>query len=458
MNTNQELDRIVRDWLADRAVEPTRSSLHAALERVEDAPQQRHRWLGRWLGRGGGATRSAGYRGGPSGTGRSRLMYSITTVAASLAALALAATLVVPRGDPGAGVVPGAPAGATHVVAADGSGDFTTIGEAVAAASDGDTVLVKPGEYVEALVIDKDITVRGDGPREDIVVTFKEGAPPESLDGALVYFPIILRGTDATLAGLSIRAPVGGGSVLIDGGAPRLEDLWMTLEPGGYLTIAMGGQSRPTVLDSRLEGVAATDDDGTSPTFERDTFTVDGLAVDGPGETTVRDSTFLQGSSVDTSGGMTARIEGNDFTGGGSGNATDTAITADTASNVVARDNTFTDFDMGVNVWAYSTATIEDNEFVDSGMAVVWGTTKGGAIDGNSIRGGFAGITVTDGSPSITGNTISDVTGRGIAVGIRAEAIVEGNTVCGCGVNLSVAEGSAAQVGENDICPDEPAE
>ncbi len=156
-------------------------------------------------------------------------MFSLTTVAASLAALALAATLVVPRGDPGAGVVPGAPAGATHVVAADGSGDFSTIGEAVAAASDGDTVLVKPGEYAEALVIDKDITVAGDGPREDIVITFQEGGPHRGpRRRVLVYVTDQVRETPTRPSGpepVPSGAPVDSVAVLVTGGAPQLEDL-----------------------------------------------------------------------------------------------------------------------------------------------------------------------------------------------------------------------------------------
>ena len=34
----------------------------------------------------------------------------------------------------------------------------------------GDEILVRPGEYRESLVIDKAVTIRGDGPRDQIVV------------------------------------------------------------------------------------------------------------------------------------------------------------------------------------------------------------------------------------------------------------------------------------------------
>ena len=60
--------------------------------------------------------------------------------------------------------------GHTYLVAQDGSGDFATIGAAVAAASDGDRVLVRPGRYVESVVLDKAVSIEGDGDRAAIVV------------------------------------------------------------------------------------------------------------------------------------------------------------------------------------------------------------------------------------------------------------------------------------------------
>jgi nitrous oxidase accessory protein NosD len=53
-----------------------------------------------------------------------------------------------------------------------GPGGYATISEAVAAARDGDTVLVRPGRYREHVEIKASMTVRGDGDRERIVVTW----------------------------------------------------------------------------------------------------------------------------------------------------------------------------------------------------------------------------------------------------------------------------------------------
>jgi nitrous oxidase accessory protein NosD len=263
---------------------------------------------------------------------------------------------------------------------------------------------------------------------------------------------VVLRGFDGTFAGMTVRAPAEGGAVLVDGGAPLLQDLWMTVDPGSYGTLAMGGVSQPVVRDSLLEGYVLTDSDGTSPLMEGNTFTQVPVTLSGPGESTLRGNTFAEGSGISASEDLTGLIEGNTFIGGQPGMPSELGLGIKAGSDLVVRGNTFSDLDIGISVDAYAAATIEGNEFDDDGMAVTWGSTKGGSISDNTIRGGFAGITVSGGSPSITGNTIEDVTGRGLAVGVRANATVEGNSICGCGTNLVVDEASDSQVGENDVC------
>jgi hypothetical protein len=62
------------------------------------------------------------------------------------------------------------------IVAQDGSGTCATITEAGAAANDGDTMMVRPGTYTEAVEIDRDINVRGDGDVAAIILVAPEGA------------------------------------------------------------------------------------------------------------------------------------------------------------------------------------------------------------------------------------------------------------------------------------------
>jgi parallel beta-helix repeat protein len=58
----------------------------------------------------------------------------------------------------------------THVVDAQGGGQFTTVGAAIKAARPDDRILVRPGLYVESLVIDQPLQIVGDGPRAQIEI------------------------------------------------------------------------------------------------------------------------------------------------------------------------------------------------------------------------------------------------------------------------------------------------
>ena len=88
--------------------------------------------------------------------------------------------------------------------------DFTTIQEAILAASAGDTVLVKPGLYVIAEPLSfqgKAITVRGeDGPAET-VVQMRE-TPTDPLRASVVIFENG-EGPDSVLEGLTLTGGRG---------------------------------------------------------------------------------------------------------------------------------------------------------------------------------------------------------------------------------------------------------
>ena len=85
-------------------------------------------------------------------------MYSAAAIVAAVAVLAIGVNVATPEKGP-------FDAGADPPLRVGGGGDFATIGEAVAAARDGDTILVAPGTYDESVTVTKDITIRGDGDR-----------------------------------------------------------------------------------------------------------------------------------------------------------------------------------------------------------------------------------------------------------------------------------------------------
>lgn len=87
----------------------------------------------------------------------------------------------------------------TFVVALDGSGDFLTLTDAIRRARPGSRLLVRPGIYEEGLVVDKEIEIVGDGPRQQIVVR----APASSC--------LVLRADAATIRNLTLRGQARAG-------------------------------------------------------------------------------------------------------------------------------------------------------------------------------------------------------------------------------------------------------
>ncbi len=60
----------------------------------------------------------------------------------------------------------------TLIVDASQQGDFAKISDAIKSASPGDRIMVRPGSYNEAIVLDKAVEIIGEGKREDIVISF----------------------------------------------------------------------------------------------------------------------------------------------------------------------------------------------------------------------------------------------------------------------------------------------
>ena len=106
------------------------------------------------------------------------------------------------------------------IIAQDGSGDFTSIQEAVDAVHVGETVpttlLIRPGIYHERLVIHKDnLRIVGED-RDTTVITYsacaKDKYPDGTEKGTFLSASVIVTGTDVTLENLTIRNDAGDGS------------------------------------------------------------------------------------------------------------------------------------------------------------------------------------------------------------------------------------------------------
>ncbi|MBM3316107.1 hypothetical protein FJY71_09805, partial [candidate division WOR-3 bacterium] len=93
------------------------------------------------------------------------------------------------------------------VVAKDGSGDFTTISAAVAAADDGALIGVKPGRYVEEVEIDdvREITLFGAGPDKSVI------------DAGGEYAAVTLSSDGVTISGFTLTGGASHGIYVKDG-------------------------------------------------------------------------------------------------------------------------------------------------------------------------------------------------------------------------------------------------
>jgi len=177
-------------------------------------------------------------------------MVGATRIVADGAVIALGAVLAVHAGGGGPTDVSAAEdAGDTLVVATDGSGAFRTIGEAIDAAADGDTILVRPGTYAEAVVIDKDISLTGDGSREEIVIAFSDGVTPVAsiVDSEATVSNLTLTGEDPL--------------VHVVGGAPTLQGILFD-HVGGVVDTdggchALFGPTGCNPISLRLDGTRA---------------------------------------------------------------------------------------------------------------------------------------------------------------------------------------------------------
>src|SRR5438552_1510024 len=72
-------------------------------------------------------------------------------------------------------------------------GDYAEIAEAVQGVSAGTVIKVKPGKYTQPVVLDKNVTIVGDGKREKIILDVKDG------------YAMVVDTDKARIKGLTIR-------------------------------------------------------------------------------------------------------------------------------------------------------------------------------------------------------------------------------------------------------------
>lgn len=141
----------------------------------------------------------------------------------------------------------------THVVDAYQRGDFATVSAAIKAARPGDRLLVRPGLYQEALVIDKPLEILGDGPVADIEIRARDA------------HAVLFRASIGRVANLTLRQAGGAGTwfgVEITQGRLDLEGCDISSQGSACVAIHDGADPRlrrNTIHDGKKGGVYVYD-------------------------------------------------------------------------------------------------------------------------------------------------------------------------------------------------------
>ena len=248
MTPDERSTERIRTWLADTADglgDPTRG-MNDVIVRLSATPQRR-RWRA-WPWARGASTGLVGRDPvartdelGPH-LGLAGLAILVAGIGAGLGA----GSVLVQQREP-----------RTIVVAQDGSGDATTISGAIAMAVDGDTVLVSPGRYVEQIIVESDIKIRGNGNRGDIIIEAPD-VPGSRHDGTPVSVAVTIRGSFGTLANLTVLGGDHGAGISVeDAAAPEISDVTIRATGGpAYGTVRSMVRRRSGGLhDSTIAGV-----------------------------------------------------------------------------------------------------------------------------------------------------------------------------------------------------------
>ena len=461
MNDQRRTAAALERWLGEDFAPDPQPAIDRALQQVATT-NQRHRW---W------PLVPTGMRGHARG-----LLYGAVAVAAAIALLAFGV-----NGPLTSDTRPDEPAAAPGpkviVLSPDGTGDAVSLSAAVDRARDGDIIRLRPGTYIDSVLVDKDITIEGAGPRGGVVVVASETLPASSgelADGAQLSqapYAFAFVESAATIRGLTIQAPEVSRAVLVIGGEPTLDDLSIRLEgsfegwEGGlsdphtaiHFAAGAGGELR----DSDIESGSVHLSDGASPLVANNDITCH-MLVSGPGTNPAIESNTIGGDdcqwSVKVAFGAAPRIEGNDisiadaealivtertYTFIGSIEAQD-AASAPSSEGPTIIANRVHSSGTGVVLEGDAPVTLLDNDIESNRIGV---TIRGGQpiVRDNDVRGNIVGVTVWSTSPSLTANRIEG-NRTGLQMDAAANPDMIDNRICGNEDNLKIAGASIGSV------------
>jgi parallel beta-helix repeat protein len=367
-----------------------------------------------------------------------------------------------------------------HLVDAGGGGDFTTIAEAVAAAQDGEVILIKDGTYTESVEVTKDITIRGES-RDGVVIEFGAGCRLEGegefwwekervcdpgtpeLDGlpntlwAAGTYGLHLDDSNAQVTDLTFLHRSPGYGIYVTGGAPTIERVTYLDNrddnPNGGNNLLVRGGAAATVRQVDL-GRGSVGNEEQSPSLIEENV-LGGVFSEAPRGSQSDDPAVIRNNSM--SAMIWAEgphlIEGNqiDLT---SDQFESPGIFVNGASGWTVRGNTVRNSShRGIDVGDQAgDGVVVDNILEGNATGILTSSLSHTEIEGNQITGGDIGIRVMSGSVGLVDNTIEGAAVNGMV--LAADATLTGNVACGNEVDMMISRlaGEVLVDETNEIC------
>ncbi len=270
-------------------------------------------------------------------------------------------------------------------------GDHATIQAAVTAATNGDTVLVAPGTYLENITIEGKqlILESAEGPS----VTVIEG-PPNGTPSSLTDAIIRINGNSTIVRGFTIQkgnsfpfASQGGGAITIRAGTPTIENNIIRETLDG-VAIEVGNNASPIIRNNIIEDNTSNDVpflihlySVTAPVIESNIFR----------NNTSQPINDVFASSSDIITIINNRFENNNFSGCGSIDA-DENTTYKIIQNVFS-NNTANGATAGICIEESADAEIENNTFFNNQAGTTSTSALGADIYFSSNIGGVSNVT-----------------------------------------------------------------
>ncbi len=292
------------------------------------------------------------------------------------------------------------------IVAADGTGDYTSIADAVAAANDGDKISVAAGEYSGGVVVTKAIEITGPDDATKVVWT------------ATGVHVINWQAKGGKIANMTLHQTGGCetvcSAVFIDNASPQVENNFATSDAGSAIVVT-GPTARPDIVNNTI-----------SKSKESGIY----LDVQGGGTITGNDIFDNGLAGIEIASGADPLVKNNSIHDGRSGGMLVGVGGLGTIENNDIYNNTLS----GIETTTKGKVVVRSNKIYKNKQAGLFvQSSDEGIFNNNEIKSNvFSGVEITGGGqPVFDHNTISENVENGFYIHGGAGGTLTSNDVSG---------------------------